>query len=419
MRSAILNTFITRMMAAMLNFASIILLSKFLGAEGKGITARFLTIISLIQIICDFMGGAAMVYLSSRYRLKSLIPPAWCWSALVSLSSVILFFLIDRKEFDLYGFHLASIGFMCATLYHHIHLLSGREHFKKSNQLLFLQAVLTFIFLLIGLRINVSVQTYYYALYVGYGIPWILSILFLLNIKDQIQPTGIRKASREMVYFGMANQLGHFIRFATQRLVYFILPAYAIGVYSNAMSLSESLLLISGSISTVQFGMISNSKNHESAVELTNIFLRVSLLVTFIASLILWAFPGSFYAWLFGPEFLELKNILPLQLPGTVMLSGYLIIGHYFSGLGQFKINNISLFAGLLVTIILLSVLYWSDAGKISGEQAAAINFAANFSIFIVSIFLFLSFSKQRINKLIFQKNDLQLFISQIKKLIA
>jgi len=81
-----LFTFVSRLATAAVNFGTIILLSRKLGPEGKGIATLILVIVTSVQLICDFMGGAAMVYLSPRYRLKNLLFPAWTWTSSLELT---------------------------------------------------------------------------------------------------------------------------------------------------------------------------------------------------------------------------------------------------------------------------------------------------------------------------------------------
>ncbi|MCB0820777.1 MAG: hypothetical protein KDC13_09145, partial [Bacteroidetes bacterium] len=80
-----LMTLASRLTTAVVNFGTIMLLSRKLGPEGKGIATLMLVIVISVQLICDFMGGAAMVYLAPRYRLRNILIPAWSWTAFWSL----------------------------------------------------------------------------------------------------------------------------------------------------------------------------------------------------------------------------------------------------------------------------------------------------------------------------------------------
>ena len=85
-----LFTFASRLATAVVNFGTIILLSRKLGPEGKGIATLILVLVISVQLLCDFLGGAAMVYLSPRYRLRNLLFPSWIWAVFWSLLAPIV-----------------------------------------------------------------------------------------------------------------------------------------------------------------------------------------------------------------------------------------------------------------------------------------------------------------------------------------
>ena len=66
MLKLMLSTFISRLATAVVNFGVIVLISRTLGPEGKGLSTLLLVTLVSVQMLCDFAGGAALVYLSSR-----------------------------------------------------------------------------------------------------------------------------------------------------------------------------------------------------------------------------------------------------------------------------------------------------------------------------------------------------------------
>ena len=407
---------------AVLNFLTIILLSRFLGPDGKGIATRLIVIISGIQILCDFMGGAALVYLSSRHSIRSLLFPAWSWSVLVSISALILIRIIDPALFLEYGVHLAVLSVVNSTLNQHLHIFNGLEKFKWVNLLNLIQALLIGLSLFVFLKIENDVFAYTLALYSGWGIAWLCSLFLLTKLEsnpasavpDSLLTLDV--SNNQLPVFGgmkmlfkysFANQFGHLLQFANQRIAYFLLVDFALGIYSNAVSLAESVWLIASSIAMIQYGKIANTNDKNSAADMTAVLFRSSVILSTAACLILLIVPVDIYTFLFGDAFAPVKENLLFLLPGIIFISGYLIIGHYFSGTGQFMKNNYAIAAGLAVTVVSFGLLYLSGERIFSHFHAAVITSCANAATFFSVIWLFKTDSRKSWKVLLPHPDDL------------
>ena len=64
---SIFGNFGVRVLSALLNFGLVILFSQLTGAVGKGEQSLLLTSVAIITIFDSLIGGAALVYLSSRF----------------------------------------------------------------------------------------------------------------------------------------------------------------------------------------------------------------------------------------------------------------------------------------------------------------------------------------------------------------
>ncbi|MFM2286548.1 MAG: hypothetical protein RLZZ543_2045, partial [Bacteroidota bacterium] len=322
-----LFTFVSRLATAFVNFGTIMLLSRKLGPEGKGIATLILVIVTSVQLICDFMGGAAMVYLSPRYRLRNLLFPSWIWTGFWSLLAPLIVWLVRPDLFVFYGWHIAGLSFLNASMNQQLHLLNGREQFKWVNLLNFFTAILTVSTLAAYIWWNPKPIHYMYALYSGWLPAWILSLIILLRLPKVGENLSFRKSFQTLIRFSSANQFGHMLQFSNQRVAYFLLPAFALGIYSNAVSLAEAMWMLATSIATIQYGTIANSNDKAKAIELTVPLFRASILVTSAAGIFLCLLPASFFGLLFGDAFLPVKENLYFLMPGVVFISGYLILG--------------------------------------------------------------------------------------------
>jgi O-antigen/teichoic acid export membrane protein len=121
--------------------------------------------------------------------------------------------------------------------------------------------------------------------------------------------------------------------------------------------------------------------------------------------------PASFYELLFGPAFKDVKQSLVVLLPGVLFLSGYLIIGHYFSGTGKFYRNNLAISAGVIVTLIGFLFIQFVSKTEPDEITAAAITSIANFAIFFSVIWFFKADSGIHWKSLIPRWNDVQRFV--------
>ncbi|MFN5317415.1 MAG: lipopolysaccharide biosynthesis protein [Bacteroidia bacterium] len=392
MLKLILGNFISRMLTAVLNFGTIILISRKLGPEGKGLSALILLTLVSVQMICDFAGGAALVYWSPRYRLRSLLLPIWTWTFLCSIGLFI--WLQFETTHLLYGTALqaTALCFINASFSHHIHLLNGRQQFKTTALILLVQSAVTLGCTLLFLLDRPEVFDYFYALLISWSISWLSSLFFLWKTRDTALPSfDIKSHAKKLFGNGLQNQMGHVLQFLNQRVFYLFIPAYTLGIFSNAVALGESIWMIAGSIATIQYGKIANMSNHHEAALLSARLFRTSIWLSLFAVIVVACIPGGFYELIFGFAFVNVKSSLLGLLPGVVFLAGYLILGHYFSGTGRFFRNNISIFAGVLATFTGFALYHVIAGIKPDEIVASRITSVANASICIAAMWQFKS----------------------------
>ncbi len=187
----------------------------------------------------------------------------------------------------------------------------------------------------------------------------------------------------------MVNQAGHILQFMSFRVSYYLLASYSgaaiLGVYSNGISLIESLLLISNSFAAVLYPKIANSTNIKFAQTLTLQMTKLSIIICIMALIPLLLLPSEFWVWLFGSEFKDVKQVILLLSPGIVFYNITLIIGHYFSGTGKYKVNTYSNLIGLLITV-LLSILVIPSYGIVVAGIISSISYLG-IALFIIIYF--------------------------------
>jgi len=102
---------------------------------------------------------------------------------------------------------------------------------------------------------------------------------------------------------------------------------------------------------------LSNTENKQRAAQLTLRFMKLAVLLTFTALLVICLLPTSFFEWIFSGEFSDIHTVILLIAPGIVFFSAHTILANYFSGTGKPKYNLYASLIGLSVTLVSAFVL--------------------------------------------------------------
>lgn len=202
------------------------------------------------------------------------------------------------------------------------------------------------------------------------------------------------------------------------RLSYYLLEKYqnteTLGIYSNGVSLTEAIWMVSGSMAMVQYSKIANSDNKQYSQQLTVNMTKISLLVTVVILIPMLLLPSAFYSFIFGKDFTNINHIMICLAPGVVFYNFALLIGHYFSGTGRYYINTTASAAGLLITLILsfVAIPMWGFYG------AALVSSLSYIVVSATVIVFFYKESKIGFSQMIPDKNDLKLYFLEIKNFV-
>jgi len=417
----IISTFTSNVAIAAINFIIAVVLSQHLGAAGKGEQSIIITTIAFILIICNIVGGASLVYLVPRFNNIKIIIPSYIWSLFICV--FVYFFLGFFNDIPpQFNLHISILTLISSLTSVNTTILLGHEQINKKNiiavvQTFILVMCLLTMFLIFNLK---TIESYVASLYISYSLAFIMSSLFAAKyfkykVSNEHSNTYLLK---QMLRYGILNQLSHITQMLSFRLSFYILLLYigkdSVGIYSNAVALVESVWLISKSIATVQYARIANTNDNNYARQLTLKLLKSALFMSLFFLLPMALLPASFYTMLFGKDFQQVNKLIMLMAPGVFIYNFNLIIGHYFSGKGRYHINTLASTAGLIVTVVLCLVLI-----PIWGVYGAA--FAALISFISTSAIVFVIFKKDSqysICSFFPNKNDILEYISYIKSLI-
>ena len=185
-----------------------------------------------------------------------------------------------------------------------------------------------------------------------------------------------------------------------------------VGVFSNSVSLAEAIWIISSSIALVQYARIANADNREYSQKLTLDLSKICLLVSAAAVIVLCLMPSSVFTFVFGPEFGEMAGIIRILAPGILFYCVFLILGHYYSGIGRYQMNTFAALCGLAVTFILGFTLI-PRYDVIGAAITSTVSYTVN------AIFLFIFFIKESNFKgrdFILTKSEVMNYINSFKQ---
>ena len=417
----ILNTFGTKILAAALNFLIAIIISQTLGDSGKGTQALLLATISFILIFSDIVCGASIIYLAPRHSFKKIFVASTVWAALVAvIMGFAIWLFYPDLESDLVA-HVAILSFISSLSNINFRFLVGKEEIKKANYNTLLQPVLmvmTLVIYYLWLK-KTDIYGYVIALYAAYGGTFLLGVWMLRdeyanlpNDKDKEYGPVLK----DLFKYGFLNQTGHFVQFFNLRLSYYLLDRFidkgSVGVFSNAVSLTEAIWIISSSIALVQYARISNADDRAYAQKLTLDLSKICLVVSAFAVIVLALLPPQVYTFVFGPEFGGMAGIIRILAPGVLFYCIFLILGHYYSGTGRYQMNTFAALCGLAATCVLGFTLI-----PRYGVTGAAITSAVSYTMNAVFLFIFfLKESHFKGSDFILRKSEVQNYITELKQ---
>lgn len=418
MLKKIASTFGVKVLIAVLNLVIVIVLSHFIGASGKGEASLVVISMAMINLFSNLLGGPTLIYLVPRYNVFLLFFLSNIWSVLTSIGAFVILYFFGSMSVCM-NLHVCILSLINAFLFTNLTILLGKERIKAYNFISLLQSAATFIvvyMLLLGIQ-QPDVYAYIYSLYASLILCLIISTVYVLPYLKNMDLDNLIRHCYEFLKIGFTNQTSQIIKFMSFRVSYYLLMTYAgasvLGVFSNGTSLIESLLLISNSFVSILYPKVSNSFNKKYAQLLTQQMTKMSIAFCIVALVPLLLIPSSFWVWLFGKEFTGVRNVIVLLSPGIIFYNISMVIGHYFSGLGRYRVSTVAHFLGLIVVLI-CSVLIIPHYGMTEAGITSSLSY-------IVTAFFYMIYfsrdAKIKISQLFPAISDIPWFVKRVKEL--
>ena len=423
----LLGTGAARAVNVLTQLATLIMGTKFLGAAewGKAFIAQ--TDITFLLIGIELIAGSGLVYFTPRKKLSTLITISYGWIAFVMLLYILLFKVLSF--FPSFYHNIVPEGYawlvLLMTFVYSLHEFNlnhflGKEKVNIFNWLFLIQ-ILTQVTTMAVLIFILDLRTAGALLYsqlCGYSLAtlvgWVL--LFPSLKRDEREP--LKESMKEMLHYGAFMQLSTLVSTLNKRLSLYLLKTHcdekSLGVYASGTQVTEGVNIIGTSIGLVEFSALSNTEKAQRASQLTLRFMKLSILLTFTALLLICLLPTSFFEWLFSGEFSDIRTVILLMAPGIVFFSAHTVLANYFSGTGKPKYNLYASLIGLSVTLVSAFILIpWL------GIRGAAITTTMTYLVlFIYQWIVFHRHTGSRLVQLVPNREDWDWLRTEIKGLI-
>jgi O-antigen/teichoic acid export membrane protein len=429
MLKKIIGTAGTRILNAVINLVILLLITHKIGSEGLGVIALIMVDITVIQMFIDLLAGSALIYFGSRANTGQLLIPAYLWIGFVIAVFAGISFLTYTFFPDLYGLvipsgyeiHIFTLAILSALMITHYNLLLGKKEIRIYN-IIFTVQILTFLAVFVyGIfgQQNFTPLAYVYALYAAYGTGSILGFIILTKKTERFTAEGWTETSRKVINFGFISSIANIIHIGNKRLSFYVLRSFsglsALGIYNAGVQLTEGLRIIGQSISLVQFSTISNTTDEEYARTLTIKLMKFTLLLTLSALIVLILLPEQVYSFVFSKDFSAIRPIVIALSPGVLALAANNIFSHYFSGLGNPKVNMWSNVTGLVFTILLAFTLI-PFFGYIGAAVTTSVSYTATV---IYQYIIFEKRTRTKFSEWLPRKKDFTDFSRLVKEAMA
>jgi O-antigen/teichoic acid export membrane protein len=387
----IFGTVFSKTFASVANFLIVILTAKYLGAAARGEIALVVLSVSIVVLFQAIIGGSALTFFAARHALRQLLMIAMSWTfALGIIVSVVLGYFELIQPDLLMELLLISIPQGIVLIFQSI--LIGRKRIMEYNMLEFTRsATLVGTISLVLLGFGKEDLSWIYAAYSTANIASVgLGIYFMWQLPKVTPTNSIVELSKKLFRFGIQVQLNNIAQMFNYRFVYFVIEKWkgleVLGVFSVAISIAETVWIISKSIATYQTSLLVNTKDQIKQALNTVAFAKMSVAFTFVALGALLLVPEGFFVWVFGEEFVSISQINLYFAPAIMFLSFFGIINHYFYSTDQNQINIYAALVGNVLTLIFALLLI-----KDYSLEGAALTYSIAYFgmlIFLLAIFV-------------------------------
>ncbi len=411
MIKTISNTTFTLAIVSILNFVLVALVANYLGETGVATMGLIILGVSFIVLINNLVGGSALVYLTPRKPLLSILLVSYTWAFVSAFLMGFLLWLFELVPAD-YIYWTILIGAMECIFSIHNQVYIGKENIRTHNVLKLTQKLVQ---VLLFLVLGVTLQNFVLALFVSYAIALFLSFLVMVKQVKSFEINDLKGVFVSSFQFGLQIQFSNIVQLMNYRLLYFYIEKSmvgALGIFIIAVQLSESLWIPSKALAIIQYGKVSNEKDKRTKADLTVSFLHLSFLITAVGIVVLCLVPNAWILEVFGKDISGTKPVIYGLSIGVMAVAISQSFSHFLSGIGKYSFLIVGAILGLL-PILLAGNVVVTNHGLIGAAVLTSVSYL------ISSVYLGVVFYKQSglgIKEILLSKTNLFQSIALLKK---
>ena len=389
----IIGTSAGKLITALAGFAIIVINAHYIGAVGVGTISLILLGITFINLVSNFIGGPAIVFLLPRFDAFRLMVPAYLWALLCSAAGSVLLSYSGLIP-TVYVFDVFWLSFFVTVTSVNLTILLAKERFVIYNvlgtlQILITLFVLTFLVFRSG---NHTVTAYLFAFYAGIIISFVISLIAIRNLIHFSDIEELPSVVVTLLKYSPFMQFGTIFQMLNYRLSYYIIERFfgpgLLGVFSVGTQVSESVWIVGRGAATVHYARMSNTLDLDYARDLTLALIKCVFLMTLLLLIVMVLLPQSVYVFLFGAGFAGARVVVLILAPGMLFTAVTMIISHYFSGIGMPRYSMYGSAVGLVLTLSAGFILI-----PVFGIKGAALT--TSLSYFICMCYLLIVFTRK------------------------
>lgn len=387
---------------------TVVLVSRWMGAEGRGELGVLLFYVNLLMVVNEYVGGSNLGNMAAKYSLQKLLPISWAWALFTLLFGGLLLFFWTGDKYT--AFHVVMMAFPLAFLTIQYNVYQGRSEVYRRNilQLILELLKLIFVILLAALAQNLIVLGPQRSLFstfqflraddvvIAYTaatvIIFLVSIIaWLPKIAKAIPNFTFQKPPKGFISQGFWAQNGQLVQFLNYRfslllLVWLLDSAAPSGIYANALLLADTIWIFGNSFGTIAHMRMLQSENKKFQADITLRYAFISILGTTAAVAILAMVPNVVFVSVFGSDFSALKTTVLWLIPAILALGASTLFSHYLHANNDFKKLLFANAAGLILQVILALIFI-----PVMGLKGACIAADAGFMLILaIVVFIFM-----------------------------
>jgi len=366
-----LENFSSKIAAAACNALVAILTARLLGVGGRGEYALFVSLVALAAMAFHLGMPQANVYfharrdmplgrLAANSRVLSLAVAVLCGLALLAFRDVILRRFLPGID-PVYLWLIVPTTFFIVLDAAYAGMALGRQQFRLYNVR---QAALPAVVLVATVVCLIPVQTGVEGAILARAAAIVaVAVWFVATVGNRLEleraPFDMGLAKKTLAY-GMKSHIQGFVWFMNWRLGLFLLSFFAgreaAGYYSVATALAEPAWFVAASFGTILFPKLSATEPEE-AFRFTCVVCRNIFVITLVLCLGLLVLGRHLVVLLFGEAYMASLIPLYILLPGTALMTLYIILTRSFSSRNRQGMSILACVVALVFNVALNLVL--------------------------------------------------------------